>query len=764
MFLRLKIGVSTAWWFASVALAWAQSGPVQGTVRDATGATVEGARVSIRAGPFSSKAETDSTGAFAFPQVPNGPGTLEVGATGFAGAHFSWAIPPNSTVDIVLRPAIAKEDVVVSAARSEIKLSETPGSMVRLSRADVVASPSLTVDDMLRQVSGFSLFRRSGSRTANPTSQGVSLRGLGASGPSRALVLEDGIPLIDPFGGWVYWDRIPPIEISSVEVFRGGSSNLYGSDALGGVVQFITRDTEHPAFSLEGSYGNERTPDLAVWGADTIGAWDFDAAADLFRSDGYILVPFSQRGPVDTAANSKHATVDASIGHKLGMGGRVFVRGNFYDEARNNGTPIQTNDTRIAEGAAGLDRPIAANDSLTLRVYGDVQGYNQSFSSITSNRISESLTNLQHVPAQDLGGTAQWSHILGKSQTLIAGADLQEVIGASDERLFSSGTHTANNVAGGRQRALGLFGEDIFRIRQKWTVVLGIRFDDWWNFDGSTVRTPISTTGPVTATHYQDRSDTASNPRLSVLRSLTPNLSVTASTYRAFRAPTLNELYRSFRLGSVLTNSNAALHAERLTGAEAGLNMTALDHKLDLRGTFFWSDIVNPVANVTLSTTPSLITRQRQNLGRTRSRGLELDSVIHVSKTVQVSAGYDYTDATVVRSPVNTALQGLDIPQVPRHEFTWEARYWDPKFLLLSVQGRFVGRQFDDDQNQFPLDSFYAMDFFAGRSLTKHLEIFGAAENLLNNRYMVARTPITNLGPPILFRIGLRLNCPGVDK
>ena len=185
-----------------------------------------------------------------------------------------------------------------------------------------------------------------------------------------------------------------------------------------------------------------------------------------------------------------------------------------------------------------------------------------------------------------------------------------------------------------------------------------------------------------------------------------------------------------------------------------------LNQKLELRGTFFWSDIVNPVANVTLSTTPSLITRQRQNLGRTRSRGLELDSVVHLTRSIQVSAGYDYTDATVLRFPVNTALQGLDIPQVPRHSFTWEARYWNPKVILLSVQGRFIGRQFDDDQNQLPLGSFYAMDFLAGRSLTRHLEIFAAAENILNQQYMVARTPITNLGPPVLFRIGLKLNYP----
>ncbi len=755
-----KAGIATVALAIVASMAAAQTIRINGTVRDTTQSAVTGAAVTIHSGKFLATTNTDSNGEFTFVQVPNGPGLLEVLATGFAESRISWKVPPVSPVDIVLKLPGVNEEVVVSATRSEIRLSETPGSMVRLSESDVVASPSLTVDDMLRQVPGFSLFRRSSSRTANPTSQGVSLRGLGASGPSRALVLEDGIPFMDPFGGWVYWNRIPHVEVSSVEVFRGGASNLYGSDAMGGVVQFFTREAEGPALSLETSYGNERTPNVSLWAGDTIGKWDFDAATDLFRSDGYISVPSSQRGNVDTAANSEHATVDLGMGYRISPDTKIFAKGNFYDEFRNNGTPIQTNDTQIEEGAVGLDQQFGSGNSLSLRLFGDVQGYNQRFSSIASDRSSESLTDIQHVPAQQLGGTARWTHALGKAQTLIVGGDLQEVLGSTDEQLFSSGVHTANTVAGGRQRVFGVFGEDVFQFRQKWTVILGARFDEWWNLDGSTVRIPIATSGPLTGTSFPDRSDIAFDPRLSVLRSLNRSVSVTASAYRSFRAPTLNELYRGFRLGSVLTNSNAGLKAEHLTGAEAGANLTALDQRLELRGTFFWSDIVNPIENVTLSNTPALITRQRQNLGRTRSRGIELDSVLHVNKSIQVSAGYDYTDATVVSFPASSSLLGLDIPEVPRHTFTWEGRYWNPKVLLLSVQGRFVGRQFDDDQNQLPLDSFYTMDFLAGRSLTKNLDIFAAAENLLNQRYMVARTPITNLGPPILFRAGLRLNFP----
>jgi len=168
------------------------------------------------------------------------------------------------------------------------------------------------------------------------------------------------------------------------------------------------------------------------------------------------------------------------------------------------------------------------------------------------------------------------------------------------------------------------------------------------------------------------------------------------------------------------------------------------------------------VQNVTLSQTASLITREKENLGRTRSRGVELDGVLRVNQEFQLSAGYQYTAATVVSYPntVGASLAGLDVAQVPRHVFTWQARYWNPRRVLLGVQGRFAGRQFDDDQNQLALGRYYTMDAQIGRTLNRHVEVFGAAENIFNQRYQVARTPIINLGPPALFRVGLRLNFP----
>src|SRR5262249_50774590 len=108
--------------------------------------------------------------------------------------------------------------------------------------------------------------------------------------------------------------------------------------------------------------------------------------------------------------------------------------------------------------------------------------------------------------------------------------------------------------------------------------------------------------------------------------------------------------------------------------------------------------------------------------------------------------------------PANPALEGLMVPQVPRIQFTIQALYTNPKIATVGIQARAASTQFDDDQNLFPLDPYFTLDFSAARHLNRTLEIFGAVENLFNQRYEVGKTPITPLGPPILARFGLRVH------
>src|ERR1700722_3739066 len=414
--------------FIDVAAVRAQTSRLEGVVHDATGASVSGAKVQLTTKSYSASTTSDSSGTFVFENIPDASGPLTVSASGFAVVTQAWnaSADRHARVEITLKPASVSQQVQVTANRAATLLTDVPVSDIELTRDDLQNTPALPLDDALRQVPGFSLYRRSSSRVANPTTQGISLRGLGANGSSRALVLQDGIPLNDPFGGWVYWDRVPTESVSSVEIAQEGASSLYGSEALGGVVQFISRPAEPAGISLETSYGNQATPDLSLWAGGEKDGWISTFTGEVFHTDGYILIPADDRGPVDTQAGSEHGTADLMIGKKIGQDSLIFARGSYLDETRRNGTPLQTNDTKLGQGVLGANLQMGCYGALTLRFYADIQTYHQGFSSVTSvvtTRDTETQTDLQSVPAQGVGGSAVWSKQIGKRQTIVAGFD-----------------------------------------------------------------------------------------------------------------------------------------------------------------------------------------------------------------------------------------------------------------------------------------------------------------------------------------------------
>jgi outer membrane receptor protein involved in Fe transport len=606
------------------------------------------------------------------------------------------AMLDEPTQDSALR---TQDSITVTATRTTSRLANTPSSVLILNRQAIAATAAPTVDDALRQVPGFSLFRRAGSRTANPTAQGVSLRGLGGSGTSRALVLDDGVPLNDPFGGWIFWGRVPRASLDRIEILRGGASDVYGSGAMSGVVQFIRRKDDM-AIDVEG--GSQRTVTTSMFVPLDRGEWNGNIAADFLTTGGYVLVDRAQRGDVDRTASSRHLAIDGTLRHDA-----LFLRASHYSESRNNGTPLQINDAVVRQIAAGYDR-----GPFVVRVDGNSNDYHQTFSAIPANRETERLTVDQRVPSHSVGGSAQWRAAIGRAQALIVGVEGRAVGGASEE--------PPNRVAG-RQRSGAFYVEDIVDVGSRVNVTAAIRGDSWRNSDSS-----------------RARSDSALSPRAALLFRATDRIAFTVSAYRAFRAPTLNELYRSFRVGNVMTLANGSLSAERLSGFEAGARSGPF------RLTLFSMTLTDAITNVTLTSTPALITRERRNLGSSRSRGAEIEYSRVLRNGWNASAGYLLADATL--------STGARTPQVPRNQATLQLNYRS----LAGVQARWSSMQFDDDLNQFPLRRFFVVDLFAAHPIASKLEATIAAENILNRRIETGATPVITLGQPRALRLGIR--------
>lgn len=730
---------------------------IGGVVKDRSGAVVPNATVELRLGSQTVTRTTGEDGSFLLKVDEGSTGELTVTAPGFRKVSARWSVGDSLT--IILQPAPVQQSLEVTATRSPILPTGTEDLEIQPGAATIPAVTleqwgAVTTDDKLRQYPGFSLLRRSGSMTANPTSQGLSLRGLGASGASRALVLEDGIPLNDPFGGWLFWGRVPQAALSEAQIVPGGVSALYGNDALGGVVNLETRSAAQTSFAADGSFGNNKTPLGSGFGAVRFGEWALAGSAEGFRTNGYIPVPKNLRGAVDSPVASEHRTGDLRLERFFGDRGRTFLEGSIYGESRRNGTPLQRNQAAIRQLALGADYETQNAGLFTLRLFGRTESYHQTFSSTAADRNSESLTNDQHVPVQQIGGIGQWSKLVTTRLSMLAGVDAQDVEGTSEETTYTLSRFTARLWNGGRQQSLGAFVGATLQVTQRWSLTASGREDLWSNFDASSTRIPRI--GAKTQTFYPRRGQNSFDPRVTTSYRVGEHVVLYGAGYRSFRAPTLNELYRSFRVGNVQTFANPYLRAEHFAGGEGGTRIKLAGDRVSVDGSFFWGYVSDPVANVTLSTTSQLITRQRQNLGRLRSRGVQVGTSVKVTQTFALSGAYQFLDSTVIEFPASRALVGKMVPLVPRHNFTFQGTWSAPGRFLVGLQGRTASNEFDDDQNLLPLGSYFVLSASISHALPKRFEIYVAGDNLTNSSYEIARTPVVNLGQPVLVRVGLR--------
>ena len=591
------------------------------------------------------------------------------------------------------------------------KLStDAPALITALDNATLDAIPGVNLDDRLRSVPGFTLFRRTSSLVANPTTQGVSLRGIGSSGASRTLVLWDGIPANDPFGGWVYWDRFAPSQLDGVEISRGASTSVFGDLAMGGAVALFSQPPKREHFELSYDGGNLNSHEVSGGASNSWRQFAVSGFARAFTTDGYFIVPKRLRGAVDTPANVEFVAANARVDY-FDATNRLFVRFDMLGEHRDNGTAAVKNSTGFGTIAANYSHA-TSHDQFSGLFYYSSEQFQAGFSAVAANRATERITMFQTVPSNAVGAAAFWRHV----QThwhFLAGADTQRVEGTSTDRLVPTGAR----IGGGTILQHGIFGQ----------------------FD--------YTAGPVqlflgARHHFTGGGDTFFSPNAGFALGHR-RLRARGSVYRAFRAPTLNELFREFRQGNTDTLPNPALRPETVFGTEVGFDYVGELTHASL--TFYRNELDNLITNVTLQTGSTII-RQRRNAAAALARGIEA-SVRRDFGPIHGEIAYLFAD-----SRFNT---GPRLSQVPRNQGSARLSY-QHKAFFMSAGLRASSLQFDDDLNVFVLGGFAVMQADVSQRLTKQLTVRAAFENLLDRQYVVALTPIPNTGSPRLWRIGLR--------
>jgi outer membrane receptor protein involved in Fe transport len=382
---------------------------------------------------------------------------------------------------------------------------------------------------------------------------------------------------------------------------------------------------------------------------------------------------------------------------------------------------------------------------LLARVYGTQQGYRQSFSSVATGRVSERLTRLQRVPTQQLGGSIQWAQSF-KTLTFVAGGDLIGTRATDNEAPVTTAGVQPNISISARQRTGGVYGEVLWQPAN-WSFAFSSRVDRFRSFDARQVTAGILTTLPSTDEFVYD-------PRLGVVRKLGGGVSVTASAFRAFRGPSMNELYRTGQVGQQTTQANP-------TGFEVG-TLFAKARIGTLRASYFWTQVNRPVAAVTLSTTPTSQLLQRQNLGQLTSKGITLEGEAHPIRWLTLTAGYQYADSTVTKFQVDPTLVGKWTAQVPRNSASAQVRMAQAKIGVLALDVRTSGQQFDDSANQFRLAPYAQVDLYAEHGFGHGFKAYTSVQNLGGGTIEAGRTPILTLGIPRTIAFGVKLASSGM--
>lgn len=607
------------------------------------------------------------------------------------------------------------------------------------------------IENRLRDEAGIVQFRRSDGRSAHPTSQGVTLRGLGGNASARALVTLDGVPQADPFGGWVAWSAYDAINLGGIIVTRGGGGGGDGAGALAGTIGLYSTMTDGGEASL--AYGSRDSWDASASIGGEVGSGHIAVDGRYSRGDGFVPVAKGQRGIVDRAAPYEQGGLGLRLRFDAGEDSRIEASVRGFSDRRDRGTDFtQSQVDGVDASLRFIHDPVGETQWLALG-YIQLRDFESGFASIPAGRNSVAPALFQRVPATGLGARVELRPLIGDANPLRIGADWRRTTGRTEEDFFFSGvTPGRHRIAGGSSDTVGAFAE--WRsgdVNDGFLWTLSGRVDRWWLGEGYRLERNIA--GPViTDLRFAARQGWEGSGRVGV-RWTSDAFSLRAAAYRGWRLPTLNELYRPFRVGAEVTTANAALKPERLWGGEVGADWDNGDTKLS--ATLFVNHLTNAIANVTLA--PNL--NQRQNLDAIDSKGVEVSAEQRIGPAT-LRATYAFTDAKVDASGAALALDGRRPAQIAKHGGSVSLRSNTGGPFEGFATLRYIGKQNEDDLGLLELGDALTLDAGLSWKLTKAISIEARGENLFDELVpaAISSSGIVERATPRTLWVGARLS------
>jgi len=653
-----------------------------------------------------------------------------------------------------LPPPPPQAPIVITGTALPEARAEQVYPIERIDRRRIEQSPSHEIDQLLKEVPGLQLFRRSDARSGHPTSQGVTLRALGGNASSRALLVLDGVPQSDPFGGWVNWPAYDPSTLEQVRVVRGGGSVANGPGALAGTIEMTSRADAGISGEIAGGGRNSLEGGARVGAA--LGGGVLSVASRLERSEGFVPITQETRGPADERAPYREWS--ARSRWVLPLAAQTELQANLSDfhDGRTRGTDFTENRTNGAD--ASLRLVGRGRWQWSALGYWQWRNLMSSFANVSPGRAVATRVSLQDsVPSHGLGGSFELRPPMPDGIELRLGADARRTDGESRE-LFSyvAGQPTRRRLAGGKTWTAGAFAEASAGIGRA-TLTAGARLDHWQISNGHLFEKVIATGAILRDERDPKRSGWLPTARAGAMAPVGGGFSLRSAAYLGWRMPTLNELFRPFRAGLDATAANAGLDPERLTGIEAGADFARGPLRLSLTG--FANRLKDAIANVTLGQGPGLFEqvgfvaaggtfRKRENIDAVNVRGIEA-SADWLHGPWSLRAGASWTHARI--GPLRPA-------QTPNFAATLSGS-WQQGGKGAELVLRRVGSQFEDDLNSRALKGATTLDAYLAWPISGRLQLVARGENLFDKTVEATINGDGSIerATPRTFWIGLRL-------
>ena len=632
-------------------------------------------------------------------------------------------------------------EVIVQGQRFAPYSGDAVFSRVDLDADDLKHGASL--DQVLKQSAQASLFRRSSSLTANPTVQSMSLRAIAPSGAGRALVTLDGIPQNDPFGGWVIWAGIPTEGLASAHVVRGAGGGAYGAGALTGVVDLSLMPPQalRPYFeaSIDDHGGGGLQAGFHM--GNHIGVHLTDRTLE-----GDIPVRGSQRGAADVATQGRDRSLLIN-GQWAVADGELSLLAGGYDSVRETGLKGATARSKGDQFSLAWTRqPTDEAPGYRLQIWHKDSDLANRSVSVLPGRSGTSLANDQvKTPATGNGLNAAIRHQSSRYEWEI-GVDARTGEGESREYYrYMAGAATRYRVAGGENTLAGIYMQGT-RTVARWTLTGAVRVDDWKTSGAHRFERDLTTSAPVLDLDLPSKQQTVGSGRLGVAYQVTPANALRAAVYSGFRPPSLNELYRPFRVGNDVTEANADLKPESLTGAEIGWRRSG--QRLHLDADIFSNVVSDPITNVTLGIGPGTFPvagfipaggayRQRRNVGEIRAYGLEAQAQYQVSDALALNAALTVTHARVGKA--DAAVNGKRPAQAPAYSASIGAEGHMAR-IGWRADWLFEGQSFEDDLNALPLKPYSKLNLALDYPFIPQVSLGLRVDNALDTTIQIQRS------------------------